>query len=92
MSRNRDHSKRPEPGDEGPSPLLQTAVFGALGFQFVAVVVSTYFLGDWVDTKYDSSPWGVVVLMALGLVGTGIHTVRITRRFVALHEEEESGD
>lgn len=85
MSRKRDPS-------DGPSPLLQTAVFGALGMQFVAAVVTTYFLGAWIDERYSSSPWGVVVMMGLGLVGTGIHTFRITKRFVASTEDEEIGD
>lgn len=90
MSRNRDNSGN-SPKETGPSPLLQAGIFGALGFQFVAVVIVSYFMGDWLDDKYGTSPWGVLVLIILGMVGTGIHTYRITKRFV-MDEEEDVGD
>jgi ATP synthase protein I len=37
--------------------------FLALGIQFAAIVVLTFFLGKWVDEKLNTKPW----LMLLGI-------------------------
>ena len=41
----------------------------SLGFNFVAAFGVFAALGYWFDSSWDSSPWGLIVGAALGLIG-----------------------
>lgn len=43
--------------------------YSSLGFEFVAVFGIFATLGYWIDSSWDSSPWGLIVGAALGLIG-----------------------
>jgi len=47
-----------------------------IGFEFVAAVAVFALIGYAIDCKYESSPWGVLVGVALGLIGGTYNLVR----------------
>jgi F0F1-type ATP synthase assembly protein I len=49
-----------------------------------------FFLGNWLDRRFKTSPWLVIVGLILGFVAAGRETYRIYRRYLA-EEEERKG-
>lgn len=60
-----------------------------MGFELAAAVAGFTFLGLWIDRKYDSSPWGLLVCAAIGVVG-GLYNFVRAARLAALRAAEES--
>jgi F0F1-type ATP synthase assembly protein I len=46
-----------------------------------------FFIGNWCDKRFHTSPWLVIIGLILGFVAAGRETIRIYRRY--LEEEEE---
>lgn len=46
--------------------MITWGVFGAAGFQLAVVSVLGLFVGDWLDQKWGSSPWGSILGVTLG--------------------------
>ncbi len=69
-----DDSKNQPPG------VFQTykefAPFLTLGFQMAAAVLILFFLGNWIDSKYDTSPLFSLTGVAIGTVGGLIKFIR----------------
>jgi F0F1-type ATP synthase assembly protein I len=53
--------------------------FYGIGFEFVAAVVGFTLVGYWVDRHYGSSPAGILVGLALGLIGATYNLIRSTK-------------
>ncbi|MGD2108327.1 MAG: AtpZ/AtpI family protein [Phycisphaerae bacterium] len=64
-----------------------------IGFEFVAAVAVFAFIGYLIDRKFGSSPWGVLVGLALGLIGGGYNLIKDSlaafRRFPPVHHRED---
>ncbi len=75
-------------GDEEPSMWLRTAAVAAMGFELVGFVLAGVFIGTWIDGRFDSSPTGLLISLALAMLGAGWHIHLVTRRF--LSDEEAS--
>jgi len=43
--------------------------FAGLGVEFAAAVAGLTLLGYWIDRRYDSEPWGLLIGAGIGLVG-----------------------
>ena len=63
-------------------PLVVAATVGALGMEFVGLVVACFFIGSQIDERFGSGPWGTVVTLALGMIGAGWHVYLVTKRFL----------
>ena len=50
--------------------------YSGIGIEFAAAVAGFGLLGFWVDHRYKTDPWGVVIGAALGLVGATYNLVR----------------
>ena len=50
--------------------------WSGVGIEFAAAVAVFAFIGFWIDRKYDSAPWGVLVGAALGLIGGTYNLIR----------------
>ncbi|QDG50827.1 AtpZ/AtpI family protein [Persicimonas caeni] len=80
--------KRPASSDadeqptEERSPWLVAGVFGALGFEFVGFIIGGYIVGALIDGQFGTHPWGVIVMVLLGLVGVLWHIYRVAKRFL----------
>jgi len=57
---------------EGPSPLR----FVGIGFELAAPVIIGAFGGRWLDRRFGTEPWLLLVLTVLGAVAGMINLVR----------------
>lgn len=48
-----------------------------------------FFIGQWCDRRFGTSPWLVIVGLVLGFVAAGRETTRIYRRHLAEEEERK---
>jgi F0F1-type ATP synthase assembly protein I len=62
----------PEPGR---SRWSGSALWG-IGFELAAAVAGFTLVGYWVDRHYRTYPWGVLIGLALGLVGGMYNLIR----------------
>ena len=53
---------------------------GTLGLSFVIAIVLGTAAGWWVDGRFNSDPWGILVGFVLGFAAAILNVVRITRR------------
>ena len=75
-----------------PEPSLQRsgwARYSALGVELAAALAGFALVGYWIDRHYGSEPWGLVVGLALGLVG-GMYN--LIRQSLAASREAASED
>jgi F0F1-type ATP synthase assembly protein I len=75
---------RPDPEKPAPS---WTRLSG-LGMEFVGVVVVFALIGYWADRHWNSSPWGLIVGLAVGSIGSTYSLVRTVAK--ASREEASS--
>ena len=69
---------------EGPSP----ASFAGAGVQFVVSILLFLYIGKWLDAKFGTSPW----LLMLGVfLGAGAGFYSFYRRIVAANRESGDG-
>jgi ATP synthase protein I len=69
---------------EGPSP----ASFAGAGVQFVASILLFLYIGKWLDAKFGTSPW----LLMLGVVlGAGAGFYSFYRRIMAASRSDGNG-
>lgn len=47
-----------------------------MGFELVAAVAGFCLLGYWIDRRYDTSPWGLLICAICGLVGGFYNFIR----------------
>jgi ATP synthase protein I len=50
--------------------------FSGIGFEFAAAVAGLTLVGYWIDRHFGSQPWGLLVGLALGLVGGTYNLIR----------------
>jgi len=62
----------PEPNKK---PSSGTRVLG-IGFELAAAVAGFTLVGYWVDRHYQVGPWGVLIGLALGLIGGMYNLIR----------------
>ncbi len=57
------------PGGWWDDSLREFAPFLGLGIQLAAAVLIFFSIGWWIDTSYDTSPWGKLVGVLVGAAG-----------------------
>jgi F0F1-type ATP synthase assembly protein I len=75
-------SEPDEDKKRGTNPWVKAGVFGALGMEFVATAIAGVVIGGWVDGRFDIEPLGTIACLFAALLGAGVHTFVITKRFV----------
>jgi F0F1-type ATP synthase assembly protein I len=63
--------------------------YSALGVELAAAIVGFALVGFWIDRRYGTAPWGLVVGVALGVVG-GMYN--LIRQSLAASREAASED
>jgi F0F1-type ATP synthase assembly protein I len=56
--------------------LRDIAPYLGLGVQLAAAVLLFFFIGWWVDTTYDTGPFGMLIGVAVGMTGGMISFIR----------------
>lgn len=60
-----------------------------VGVEFAAAVAGFTAVGYWIDRRYGSAPWGLIIGAALGLIGGSYNLVRASlKAFKELDNEE----
>ena len=52
------------------------ARYTGVGFEFAAALAVFALLGYWIDRKYQTGPWGLIIGAALGLIGGTYNLIR----------------
>lgn len=68
--------------DDDKSPLVQVGIVGALGFEFVGLVVGSFLIGSTIDERFDAGPWGTVGMLALGMLAGAWHVYLIVTKYL----------
>lgn len=71
------------------SPWIRHA---GIGIRYVSAVAGFGLVGWWIDSKWDSGPWGVLIGVALGLVGATYNLVRETMAAFAPPRSDSNED
>lgn len=50
--------------------------FAGLGMEFAAAVAGLTLLGLWIDRRFDTEPWGVLVGAGVGIIGGMYNMIR----------------
>jgi len=50
--------------------------YSGIGFEFVAAIAGFALVGYWVDRRWDTTPWGLVIGAGLGMVGGMYNMIR----------------
>lgn len=59
-----------------------------IGIEFAGAVAGFALLGYWIDRHYDSSPWGVLIGAALGLIGGTYNLIRASMAAFKQYERD----
>lgn len=54
----------------------ESGQFLGSGIQMAAAVVIMYFVGIWIDGKFESAPWGMIVCVFFGATAGLVHFIR----------------
>ena len=61
--------------------MKQAGKYSFIGIEFGVSVVIGYFIGSWLDSKFDTSPWLTLVFILLGLASASRDLFRLARRY-----------
>jgi F0F1-type ATP synthase assembly protein I len=65
--------------------------FSGIGIEFAAAVAGFALVGYWIDKRYDSSPWGLLIGAMLGLIGGTYNFVRVSLAALKQSERDRVG-
>lgn len=63
---------------------------GAVGLEIAAAIAIGYFGGDWLDSKFHSTPWLKWIGFGAGIGASVKALVRVVRRYERQNKENES--
>lgn len=61
--------------------MKQAGKYSFIGIEFGVSVVIGYFIGSWLDSRFDTSPWLTLVFILLGLASASRDLFRLARRY-----------
>lgn len=77
-----------EEEDSGVS-WAKAGLAGALGFEFVALLVGGLFAGYWVDEQLQSAPVGMLIGLFAGMLAATVHIWRMATRLLGNNSDSE---
>ena len=54
--------------------------YSGVGIEFSAAVGGFALLGFWIDRRWDTGPWGLLICVALGLTGATYNLIRTSMK------------
>ncbi|RDV40078.1 hypothetical protein DV096_05840 [Bradymonadaceae bacterium TMQ3] len=70
------------------NPWLVAGAIGALGFEFVGLVLGGAFIGTRLDAHFETAPVLLLVSMAVAMLSAGWHVWKISQRFLKTQGED----
>ena len=64
-----------------PSPIIRYGRFGAIAFEFSGGIAAGAFIGWWLDERYGTQPYALLVTTLLAVVGGFIRLIKVLRKF-----------
>lgn len=61
-----------------------------IGFDLAAAVLVATALGWWIDRRFDTEPWGLIVCAGIGIVGGLLNFVRAGRKVMQRRSRSET--
>ena len=61
-----------------PRPALQRAI--GLGFFMVGSIVGGYLVGSYLDSRFGTAPWLMLVLLFMGIISGFLEFYRVTKK------------
>jgi F0F1-type ATP synthase assembly protein I len=93
MTEPHNHGSRPNPlPDEERRAEKSGAGMAGVGLQFTITVVLCAFVGNWIDKKAGSGPWGVVAGGAIGFAAGLYALVKAAKREDRRASRSPNGD
>ena len=59
--------------------MVAWGIYGAVGFQLASMVVGGLLLGNWLDHKWQTSPWLALTGLVVGSIGGFYNLIRIVQ-------------
>ena len=80
------------PGSDGQDPRYEGLRTAGLLLAIPTILIVSplvgFFIGGWVDRRFKTSPWFVIIGLLLGFVTAGRETYLIYRRYTAEEEQK----
>ena len=64
-----------------PNPIVRYGRYGAIAFEFSGGIAAGAFIGWWLDERYGTQPYALLVTTLLAVVGGFIRLIQVLRRF-----------
>ena len=78
-----------KPTDDLRGQLIRSMTFAmAVGLELACILLVCVLVGHFIDTRFHSSPWGLLVGILFGVVGGGLTAYRMAQRVLS---EPQSG-
>ncbi len=78
----------PEDNQAGPKGRAEVGSFLTLGMQLAVAVLVFFFLGRWLDEKFDTSPWLAISGAAIGITGGMIKFIKSAQDLGKIADKE----
>lgn len=76
--------QEPQPSEDRAHMWALASRYSAVGIEMAAAVAMGAVLGNWLDGRYDSSPWGLLAGFGIGLGAA----VKAVARVIRMHSRE----
>ena len=63
------------------NPIVRYGRYGAVAFEFTGGIAAGALIGWWIDGRWGTEPYGLLVMTLLAVVGGFIRLIRVLRRF-----------
>lgn len=63
------------------NPIVRYGRYGAIAFEFSGSIAAGAIIGWWVDGRFGTQPYGLLLLTLLSIVGGFIRLIRVLRQF-----------
>jgi F0F1-type ATP synthase assembly protein I len=74
------------------SPKPSWSRYTGMGFELAAAIVGFCLLGIWIDYRYKTKPWGLLICSVLGVVGGMYNLIRQALKAVNNRPTDEQGE
>ena len=92
--RTDDHEKKSKGGEAWWQPAL--AMFARLSAWVAVPVIAATFIGNWLDEKYDSAPWGLIAIVGaafvISMIGLVIEAAKEYKKINSSKKEDDKND